>query len=112
MDPISLAAGAVLASVVALVFGGLMIKRIKDAADAQTESRTALVSSQLEQTEATRRDLASELAITRDKLAEAAEKRAIAETTAHRVPPLEAERKNCALFLISGAKRDRNLKPR
>jgi len=99
MDPISLAAGAVLASVVALVFGGLMIKRIKDAADAQTESRTALVSSQLEQTEATRRDLASELAITRDKLAEAAEKRAIAETTAHRVPTLEAEMKELRTIL-------------
>ncbi|MEK9845516.1 hypothetical protein [Thalassospira sp.] len=93
MDPISLAAGAFGASVLALVFCAMMIKRIKDAADAETESRTALLSSQLEQTEATRRDLAGELAITREKLAEVSEKRAIAETTANRVPILEAEMK-------------------
>ena len=99
MDPISLAAGALGASVLALVFSIMMVKRIKDAAEAETESRTALLASQLDQTESTRRDLASELAITREKLAESSEKRAIAETTAHRVPVLEAEMRDLRLTL-------------
>ena len=93
MDPISLAAGAVGASVLALAFGIMMVKRIKDAAEAETESRTALLASQLEHAENTRRDLATEVAQMREKLSEASEKRAIAETTANRVPVIEAEMK-------------------
>lgn len=99
MDLISLAAGALTASIIALAFCILMVKRIKDAAEAETESRTALLASQLEQAETTRRDLATELAQTRDKLSEASEKRAIAETTANRVPVLEAEMKELRIAL-------------
>ena len=51
MDPISLAAGALGASVLALAFSIMMVKRIKDAAEAETESRTALLTSQLEHAE-------------------------------------------------------------
>ncbi len=91
MDPISLAAGALGASVLALAFSIMMVKRIKDAAEAETESRTALLTSQLEHAENTRRDLATEVAQMREKLSDASEKRAIAETTANRVPLLEAE---------------------
>ncbi|WP_404423959.1 DNA recombination protein RmuC [Thalassospira australica] len=80
MDPISLAAGAIAAFVVALVFSVLMVKRTKEAAMAEAESRTALLAAQLEQADKTRRELVSELAITRDRLSEEAEKRAIAET--------------------------------
>ncbi len=91
MDPISLAAGAIAAFVVALVFSVLMVKRTKEAAMAEAESRSSVLVAQLDQADSTRRELATELAVTRDKLAEASEKRAIAETTANRVPILEAD---------------------
>ncbi|NIZ00989.1 DNA recombination protein RmuC [Thalassospira lucentensis] len=99
MDPISLAAGAIAALVVALIFSVLMVKRTKEAAMAEAESRTALLNAQLEQADVTRRELASELAVMRDKLSDAAEKRAIAETTAQRVPSLEAEMKELRTVL-------------
>lgn len=80
MDPISLAAGAIAAFVVALVFSVLMVKRTKEAAMAEAESRTALLAAQLDQADEARRELVSELAMTRNRLSEEAEKRAIAET--------------------------------
>lgn len=80
MDPISLAAGAIAAFVVALVFSVLMVKRTKEAAMAEAESRTALLAAQLDQADEARRELVSELATTRNRLSEEAEKRAIAET--------------------------------
>ncbi|MFC4237918.1 DNA recombination protein RmuC [Thalassospira xianhensis] len=80
MDPISLAAGAIAAFVVALVFSVLMVKRTKEAAMAEVESRTALLAAQLDQADEARRELVSELATTRNRLSEEAEKRAIAET--------------------------------
>lgn len=80
MDPISLAAGAIAALVVALVISVLMVKRTKEAVMAEAESRTALLAAQLDQVNATRRELANELATTRNRLSEEAEKRAIAET--------------------------------
>ncbi|MBR9779466.1 MAG: DNA recombination protein RmuC [Rhodospirillales bacterium] len=80
MDPISLAAGAIAALVVALVFSVLMVKRTKEAVMAEAESRTALLAAQLDQVDATRRELANELATTRNRLSEESEKRAIAET--------------------------------
>lgn len=80
MDPISLAAGAIAALVVALVFSVLMVKRTKEAVMAEAESRTALLAAQLDQVDAARRELANELATTRNRLSEEAEKRAIAET--------------------------------
>jgi len=80
MDPISLAAGAIAALVVALVFSVLMVKRTKEAVMAEAESRTALLAAQLDQVDATRRELTNELATTRNRLSEESEKRAIAET--------------------------------
>ncbi len=99
MDPIYLGAGALAVAVAAIIYGVVAVKRVKDAAEKDIESRTALLAAQLEQTEATRRDLASELAMTRDKLSETSEKRAIAETTANRVPVLETEMKELRVTL-------------
>ena len=70
MDPISLAAGAIAALVVALVFSVLMVKRTKEAVMAEAESRTALLAAQLDQVDATRRELTNELATTRNRLSE------------------------------------------
>ncbi len=81
MDPISLAAGAIAALVVALVFSVLMVKRTKEAVMAEAESRTALLAAQLDQADQARRELVSELAMTRNRLSEESEKRAIAETS-------------------------------
>ncbi|MDP2700325.1 DNA recombination protein RmuC [Thalassospira sp.] len=91
MDPISLAVGGGAVLVVSLLFCVMMLGRARTAAQAEVASQTALLSAQLEQTERARRDLATEIAVMRDRLSETAEKRAIAETTAARVPVLEGE---------------------
>ncbi|AUG51322.1 DNA recombination protein RmuC [Thalassospira marina] len=91
MDPVSLAVGGIVVLVVSLVFSTQLVKRARESALAEAESHNALIAAQLEQAEATRRELASELAQLRDRFDGVAEKRAIAETTANRVPGLETE---------------------
>jgi len=91
MDPVSLAVGGIAVLVVSLIFSVQLVKRARDSAKAEAEAHNALLAAQLEQTEATRRELATELAQLRDRFDAASEKRAIAETTANRVPGLESE---------------------
>tara|TARA_R110002033_G_scaffold133027_6_gene173071 strand:+ start:9191 stop:10753 length:1563 start_codon:yes stop_codon:yes gene_type:complete len=91
MDPVSLAVGGIAVLVVSLIFSVQLVKRARDSAMAEAEAHSALLAAQLEQTETTRRELATELAQLRDRFDAASEKRAIAETTASRVPGLESE---------------------